>query len=1678
MEKSRLSLSKVPNASLNLNLEQLKKYAEIDDEKDAATSYNSNEDEKFRGGESYGTPKSDRSSRSVCSNESRRPSKMGKKSKVNVEEKLDLSEGRSGVGLTTIKDIFLPTPDRSPEKAAIEARRGLDSLLSSQDDVADGPIDLAKMRLSTTPPLHPVSSEKSAMNNSSNSIDDAVNDVNLKGYFTPLQGSDLSPLPQGVSPPRDSNSPGVGSSPPPRGESPSEGLLRPPSFRTGWGQGPQNEVIISAITDSSAEKNASRGNSLNRTLPVWPQPRTASQNGSRRSSFNASPTPSSGDLPRTMSGADLALGAEKPARNEMIFQPHELARLAALFPDLAKPTNTDAQAVTAKATAAVSTDVMEVVVPITSVTPVVPSASVAAPVASSETIGAPAVALSGGAAVVPAVSAGARGVPAAALGAVGISAAAVSSLTGPLTVPANTSAVPASVSGPIPSIVGGAVLVPAGVAPVAVPVQAVTPLISKVESGVGAIVAVEKKVNELGEQASDEDTLQATTVVTDTVAGGVTSVGKAAELKSLKQKKTPKTGKKEGEDDSSSVASSDFGSEIFADIGFKDTESGVSTGDMAVVLKKIDGANVVKAAPTIVTPTTDHTVSQTEVEHGEEPCLGTVLPSPDRFRSALMVSTAQAIFYDDSTTQGPLTPGSTLGLDPDAGRDHESDSSNFASSMHSPSASSSLPVGMIPTPQRAPQEYDWNLPGDCISTLHSNNSPANKEYGGHDHCYDLDEGDSDVPAASRRHPEPEQLSIFQSDHANSSENEVEGSLDCSEVESEVLHLKEMQHTMQSPSGLQPVVKPVEQPCTPPAESKTIFSQTTNKLSPPDRTSPPSRPLSTRIPVFDGKSWKVPLASGGSPKPDRDISPPRQPFAYAIPVLKKTVIDTPPLPVKAPVTYKLPSRPTSATTAENHSSPNKDEATELSNAINTLTKTADRHIPFPVIATNSPEREVVAVATDLSKEGSCNDGRVFIPYEEVDEPRKLSTFGLQQSIKAPLPTGIQYTQGFTMEFNQEVGLESQDGVSDATTLAKAGSDAVTGTDASTLAKNEPATLSKTGTDAVSAVKTGVDAATVVKAGSDAATPSKTGGDAVKAASDAVTLVKTGGDAVKAASDALTLVKTASDAATPSKTSGDAVKAASDAVTLVKTGGDAATPSKTGDDAVKAVSDAVTLVKTGSGAATPSKTGGDAAKAASDAVTLVKTASDATTPSKTGDDAVKAASDAVTLVKTGGGATTPSKTSDDTATLVKTGDDAVKAASDAVTLVKTGSGAAIPSKAGDDAVKAASDAVILVKTGGDAAKVMMAGGDTVTEVKAGGDAATLSKAVGDVATLAKTSSDAVTASKVDVTSSSGLLLLNIDPSQFTTYENSSTKSPLSPASTTAPGIPPAIKGITLNGRPDMIPNPLNSDILKPPTPIAHNWSSGLNADDTPFETRGGTSSSSSEIPQDSLGSSLTSTIAQSRSATVSTTAAIGAPSSTVSTNSLPQQPSMDNLPFRIPSRDIPQKSSLLESLLLDTPLATSAGVPGANSQDSRSIYGQEAEKDPLTLTFLHSSRGRDDDAHNVLHDTLTQYPEVDDMEESDRSFKLIEAHAPRLPVIIQNVRGDVSPAYPDSPSSSSTGERSASKILISRTPNRSILIPESHLDHTVVKSSPAPTESDLDYAGYDRGRKQEEQEEVGK
>jgi hypothetical protein len=219
---------------------------------------------------------------SEVSGDSRRPSKMGRRTSVDLEEKIDLSRGASRSSMTSIKDIFVPSME---EKVAI----------ASEDHSNSNTQALV-------PPLLPLSGIRN--NKSSDSLKSLGVDSTVD--FAGAQTSSLDTTNPSVSvgtkgPGSDLTSPQPLSIPGSTAHSAVSSALT----GTGWVQGPGHEVTLPV---AAGEKNSIYASSL--------------------------------------TGGTIVGGIvdpEKPgsSRNELTFQPHELAQLESTLASpltMSKPT--------------------------------------------------------------------------------------------------------------------------------------------------------------------------------------------------------------------------------------------------------------------------------------------------------------------------------------------------------------------------------------------------------------------------------------------------------------------------------------------------------------------------------------------------------------------------------------------------------------------------------------------------------------------------------------------------------------------------------------------------------------------------------------------------------------------------------------------------------------------------------------------------------------------------------------------------------------------------------------------------------------------------------------------------------------------------------------------------------------------------------------------------------------------------------------------------------------------------------------------------------------------------------------------------------------------------------------------------------------------------------------------
>ena len=611
------------NRSLESN-----KYAESNYEKEGG-QFGSN-------GEGLESPVSD------VSGDSRRPSKMGRRTSVDLEEKLDQSHAASRGSMTSMKDTFAPSIE---EKVA----------MSTEDPSNNTKLDSPSQARVT--PLHPVSSEVNNIASESfkSSGGDSTGDsVSLKGYFAAVTASSLDTTNPSMSvgtkgpgsdltPPRPLSIPGCT---PPRGPSPDPTL----PLTSSSGIGPGNGVTLPVASETTGEKIASRRNSINRTLPVYPQARSSSTSKptSRRASFNAT---------ALTEGTGTAVGGivhpEIPgsSRNELTFQPHELAQLESMLESpltISKPTTaraypSDSEPSVHGPVGIITTDTPhELPVPVTTGT-------------GDWALDTSAVAL--------------------ALG--NIKSAALGTGAG----------------------VGAVAGVGAGVGAVA---------------GAGAVInAPYVQVADGGEVGGEKSNGTVSLPPVSAIAGSIVPSSLSMLPSIVKTKKTLTNGNRDDDDDHSSVASTEYGSDIFADISMsyqaalEDTEdepentAESAAGALMMLSKGDDVVNTVTAVhsdvPTVAvnsdTRSVDSTTVLPSIAH-VTPSLPLPLPLPIPLSA---VQTAHTTLPLENQTPSALpSKPNAQNLDP---LENLSESDSFSSGMKSLSAASTLPSDVAQTPR-------------------------------------------------------------------------------------------------------------------------------------------------------------------------------------------------------------------------------------------------------------------------------------------------------------------------------------------------------------------------------------------------------------------------------------------------------------------------------------------------------------------------------------------------------------------------------------------------------------------------------------------------------------------------------------------------------------------------------------------------------------------------------------------------------------------------------------------------------------------------------------------------------------------------------------------------------------------------------------------------------------------
>ena len=614
-----MSTRSMSNRSLESN-----KYAESNYEKEGG-QFGSN-------GEGLESPVSD------VSGDSRRPSKMGRRTSVDLEEKLDQSHAASRGSMTSMKDTFAPSIE---EKVAMSTEN------PSNNTEMDSP---SQARVT---PLHPVSSEVNNIASESfkSSGGDSTGDsVSLKGYFVAVTTSSLDTTNPSMSvgtkgpesdltPPRPLSIPGCT---PPRGPSPDPTL----PLTSSSGTGPGNEVTLPLASETTGEKIASRRNSINRTLPVYPQARSSSTSRpiSRRASFNAI---------AVTEGTGSAVGGivdpEIPgsSRNELTFQPHELAQLESMLESpltISKPTTaraypSDSEPSVHGPVGIITTDTPhELPVPVTTGTGdwALDTSAVALALGNIKSAG------------------GAHGI------------------------------------GPVAGAGVGAV------------------------AGAGAVInAPHVQVADGGEIGGEKSNGTVGLPPVSAIAGSIVPSSLSMLPSIVKTKKTWTDGKRDDDDDHSSVASTEYGSDIFADISMsyqaalEDTEdepentAESAAGALMMLSKGDDVANTMNAVhsdvPTVAVNSDTRSVGSTTVLPSiphVTPSLPLPLPLPIPLGAVEAAHTTLPL--ENQTPSALPSKPNVQNLDP---LENLSESDSFSSGMKSLSAASTLPSDVAQTPR-------------------------------------------------------------------------------------------------------------------------------------------------------------------------------------------------------------------------------------------------------------------------------------------------------------------------------------------------------------------------------------------------------------------------------------------------------------------------------------------------------------------------------------------------------------------------------------------------------------------------------------------------------------------------------------------------------------------------------------------------------------------------------------------------------------------------------------------------------------------------------------------------------------------------------------------------------------------------------------------------------------------
>ena len=275
---------------LSVRALEINKYAELNYEKEG--------EEIISNFEPLESPISESS---MTSGDSRRPSKMGRRTSVDLEEKLDLSQIPSRSSMHYSRDAFFPSVEEKGTPASEEETNA-----SVQARI---------------PSAHPSSEMMHISSESikSSGAESSQDTVSLKGHLSVPKTPSLDTTDPGLS---------IGTSVHP-GPVTVPTLPRPPSIPgstppsispgpilpQGLGQVAGHQVIPPLVPDISREMSDSMADSVNKLLPAIPQ-----VSGKSADSINASSISQA-------TGADGTTDAEKTSRSELTFQPHQLAEL-------------------------------------------------------------------------------------------------------------------------------------------------------------------------------------------------------------------------------------------------------------------------------------------------------------------------------------------------------------------------------------------------------------------------------------------------------------------------------------------------------------------------------------------------------------------------------------------------------------------------------------------------------------------------------------------------------------------------------------------------------------------------------------------------------------------------------------------------------------------------------------------------------------------------------------------------------------------------------------------------------------------------------------------------------------------------------------------------------------------------------------------------------------------------------------------------------------------------------------------------------------------------------------------------------------------------------------------------------------------------------------------------------